>query len=223
MRLRDTFHRLPRYVSRNTFPHPQGCTALADTPNGPSHSTPTTRQQALRSAAAEYHIPPGVLFALSYQESRWDSHGTQVSTDGGYGAMHLTDVTPGMLAGGGAGAAGRADLKTLAAAPALHTLRTAAKLTGLSPRELREDDEANIRGGAALLASYEKKLVGGTPADASQWYGAVARYSQATQKQSASSPPSAPAPPRRRGTAGGSAWRPTPRSAPRGPRPPRWA
>ncbi|MFG2356849.1 N-acetylmuramoyl-L-alanine amidase [Streptomyces sp. NPDC048521] len=160
-------------------------TALADTSNGPSNSIPAYRQQALQSAAAEYHIPPSVLFALAYQESRWDSHGTQVSTDGGYGVMHLTDVTPGMLAGGGAGAAGRADLKSLAADPALHTLQTAAKLTGLSTRELREDDEANIRGGAALLASYEKKLVGTTPADASQWYGAVARYSQSKQKQGA--------------------------------------
>ncbi|PWI15842.1 amidase [Streptomyces sp. Act143] len=160
-------------------------TAAADTPHGQSGSASTARQRAFLSAAAEYHVPPGVLLALSYQESRWESHGSQASTDGGYGLMHLTDVTPDMLAGGAAGAAGRADLKSLAADPALHTLRRAAELTGLSARRLRTDDAANIRGGAALLASYEKELVGGTPADASRWYGAVARYSQAQQKAGA--------------------------------------
>ncbi|WP_294011749.1 N-acetylmuramoyl-L-alanine amidase, partial [Streptomyces sp.] len=40
--------------------------------------------------------------------------------------------------------------------------------------------------GAALLASYEKQLTGGAPADASRWYGAVARYSQSKQQQGAS-------------------------------------
>ncbi|WP_338704227.1 N-acetylmuramoyl-L-alanine amidase (plasmid) [Streptomyces sp. Q6] len=163
-------------------------TASADTsPGSPgsSNGASTSRQRAFESAAAEYHVPPGLLLALSYQESRWDSHGTQASTDGGYGVMHLTDVTPRMLAGGAAGAVGRADLKSLASDPALHTLQKAAELTGLSPRELRADDVANIRGGAALLASYEKQLIGGTPSDASRWYGAVARYSQSKEKQGA--------------------------------------
>lgn len=155
--------------------------ALADT----ASSTSGTRQEALLAAADEYHIPSSVLLALSHQESAWDGHAGLPSTDGGYGPMNLTDVTPAMLEGGGAGAAGRADLDSLAANPALHTLRRAAELTGLPVRELREDDTANIRGGAALLASYERELVGATPADPSQWYGAVARYSQAQQKQSA--------------------------------------
>ncbi|MFH8702823.1 N-acetylmuramoyl-L-alanine amidase [Streptomyces rubrogriseus] len=145
------------------------------------------RQQALLTAADEYHVPPAVLLALSHQESGWDGHGGLPSTDGGYGPMNLTDVTPAMLAGGGAGAAGRADLETLAADPALHTLDQAAELTGLSTRDLREDDAANIRGGAALLASYERELVGGTPADPAEWYGAVARYSQAKQEKAAAS------------------------------------
>ncbi|MGW0856920.1 N-acetylmuramoyl-L-alanine amidase [Streptomyces sp. NPDC002690] len=160
-------------------------TAFADTSHALAGDSTTTRQQTLLSAAAEYHIPPSVLLALAYQESRWETHGTQVSTDGGYGVMNLTDVTPAMLAGGDAGAAGRSDVAALAADPARHTLGAAAKLTGLSARELREDERANIRGGAALLASYEKELAGGTPADASRWYGAVARYSQSEQKQGA--------------------------------------
>ncbi|MFF4154497.1 N-acetylmuramoyl-L-alanine amidase [Streptomyces sp. NPDC001651] len=157
--------------------------AQADTPS----SSSSARQEALLAAADEYHVPPTVLLALSHQESAWDGHGGLPNSDGGYGPMNLTDVTPAMLAGGSAGAAGRADLDRLAADPALHTLRRAAELTGLSARELREDDTANIRGGAALLASYERELVGATPADPAQWYGAVARYSQAKQKQAAAS------------------------------------
>ncbi|MFF5497832.1 N-acetylmuramoyl-L-alanine amidase [Streptomyces aquilus] len=157
--------------------------ALADDPS----ATTDSRQQALLDAAEEFDIPSSVLLALSHQESAWEGHGALPSTDGGYGPMNLTDVTPAMLASGAAGAAGRADLDSLAADPALHTLRQAAELTGLSVKSLREDDTANIRGGAALLAAYEKELVGATPADPSQWYGAVARYSQAKQKQAAAS------------------------------------
>ncbi|WP_329319756.1 MULTISPECIES: N-acetylmuramoyl-L-alanine amidase [unclassified Streptomyces] len=157
-------------------------TALADTArNGPDAS----RQQDFSAAAARYHIPLDILLGLAYQESGWQSHGELPSTDGGFGPMHLTDVTPAMMAGNDAGAAGRSDLATLAANPALHTLQAAAELTGLSPETLRSDPAANIRGGAALLASYQKELTGGTPADAAQWYGAVARYSQSTQKQAA--------------------------------------
>ncbi|MFI5998443.1 N-acetylmuramoyl-L-alanine amidase [Streptomyces sp. NPDC051362] len=157
-------------------------TALADTP---SDSASDTRQQEFASAAAEYHVPLSVLLGVAYQESAWDSHGAQHSTDGGFGPMHLTDVTPAMMAGGDAGAAGRKDLAALASKPALHTLQAAAKLTGLSPATLRKDSGANIRGGAALLASYEKNVAGGTPTDPSKWYGAVARYSQSAQRQGA--------------------------------------
>lgn len=157
-------------------------TAFADSPGD---SAGTSRQQDFASAAAEYDVPVDVLLGVAYQESAWDSHGARHSTDGGFGPMHLTDVTPAMMAGGDAGAAGRKELSALAAKPALHTLQAAAKLTGLSPDALRTDSAANIRGGAALLASYEKSVAGGTPADPAKWYGAVARYSQSTQRQSA--------------------------------------
>jgi hypothetical protein len=99
--------------------------------------------------------------------------------------MHLTDVTPAMVADGAAGVAGRADVAKLAAQPALHTLGAAAKLTGLTPEKLRTDEAANIRGGAALLASYQKSLHGKTSAEPADWYGAVARYSQASREQGA--------------------------------------
>ncbi|MFD7678264.1 N-acetylmuramoyl-L-alanine amidase [Streptomyces sp. NPDC060187] len=157
-------------------------TALAD---GAGDSHDNSRQQAFISAAAAYHVPLNVLLGVAYEESGWESHGAQFSSDGGFGPMHLTDVTPTMLAGGDAGAAGRSDLASLAADPALHTVQTAAKLTGLSPKALRTDPTANIRGGAALLASYAEDVTSSTPSDSSQWYGAVAKYSQAKQKRSA--------------------------------------
>ncbi|MEU7746022.1 N-acetylmuramoyl-L-alanine amidase [Nonomuraea sp. NPDC049158] len=55
------------------------------------------------------------------------------------------------------------------------TLRLAGRLTGLTPARLRADPAANIRGGAALLASYQRRP-STNPAD---WYDAVARYSGA--------------------------------------------
>ncbi|MFI8348666.1 N-acetylmuramoyl-L-alanine amidase [Streptomyces sp. NPDC085596] len=148
-------------------------------------SGPGARQHAFAAAAAKYHVPAQVLLAVAYQESAWDAHAGRMSTSGGYGPMHLTDVTAAMLASGPAGAVGRADLAAMAKDPALHTLRAAARLTGLSPAELREDPAANIAGGAALLASYQKTVSGGLPSDPGQWYGAVARYSGSSQKRTA--------------------------------------
>ncbi|MGI5460851.1 N-acetylmuramoyl-L-alanine amidase [Streptomyces sp. CA-249302] len=144
-----------------------------------------TLQQEFTTAADTYHVPRQVLLAVAYQESAWDTHAGQHSTDGGYGPMHLTDVTPAMMASGDAGAVGRGELAKLAAAPALHTIQAAAKLTGLSVKELRTDPSANIRGGAALLASYQKTVTGSLSTDPANWYAAVARYSQSTRRQGA--------------------------------------
>lgn len=159
---------------------PAGAQAATPAPSGPG-----ARQHAFAAAAAKYHVPAQVLLAVSYQESAWDAHAGQVSTSGGYGPMHLTDVTPAMLASGPAGAVGRGDLADLAKDPALHTLRKATELTGLTPAELRTDAAANIAGGAALLASYQKSVRGGLSADPGRWYGAVARYSGSAQKRTA--------------------------------------
>ena len=143
------------------------------------------RQQAFEHAAAEYDVPLSVLLGVAYHESAWEAHPGEHSTSGGYGPMHLTDVTPEMMAGGDAGAAGRGDVKEMAADPSLHTLQAAAKLTGLPAEKLRDDEVANIRGGAALLASYAKATTGRTPADPGQWYAAVARYSGSKQERGA--------------------------------------
>ncbi|MET9914893.1 N-acetylmuramoyl-L-alanine amidase [Streptomyces sp. NPDC006476] len=156
-------------------------TALASSPAPQSSAV----QEDFAAAAKEFKVPLPVLLAVSHEESAWQSHSSGYSTDGGYGLMNLTDVTPSMLGAGGSGAVGRHELANLAAAPALHTLPTAAKLIGVSTSELRTDDRQNLRGGAALLAMYEKKLTGGTPADPAAWFGAVARYSQNTDKTGA--------------------------------------
>lgn len=145
------------------------------------------RQEQFAAAAAEFHVPLRVLLGVSYEESLWEAHSGRYNTGGGYGPMNLTDVTPAMAAAGDAGAAGRADTSTMTADPALHTMAAAAKLTGVSPARLRTNADQNIRGGAALLASYERSLTGGLPTDPAAWYGAVARYSQSPDQSGASS------------------------------------
>ncbi len=152
---------------------------------GDNSAADPTLQQDFAAAAKEYKVPQQVLLAVAYEQSAWDSNQGHHSASGGFGPMHLTDVTPEMLAGGAAGMAGRAEAEELAEDEALHTLQTAAELTGLPADELRNDPSANIRGGAALLASYQKQLQGETSDNPDDWYGAVARYSESTVRQSA--------------------------------------
>jgi hypothetical protein len=94
--------------------------------------------------------------------------------------MHLTDVEiPDQSLARGDGIA------LPASEPAsLHTLDLAARLTDLPPTALRTDSAANICGGAALLAHYQRLADGavGARTAAGAWYGAVARYSGATDE-----------------------------------------
>ena len=186
-------------------------TALATT--GPVTAAPDTsvpasdRQQQYAAAAAEYGVPQNVLLGVSYLESRWDTHPGQPSTSGGYGPMHLTDAAHILATPGSAHVDEDEDPRgddarplkldpATAAAPkretplpnaSLQTLDAAAALTGLDARTLRTDPAANIRGGAALLASYQKALGGpvGAGTDPAAWYGAVARYSGADTSDAA--------------------------------------
>ncbi|KUM73225.1 N-acetylmuramoyl-L-alanine amidase [Streptomyces curacoi] len=158
-------------------------------------------QSAFASAAAEYHVPQSVLLGVSYLQSRWDTHGGAPSMTGGYGPMHLTDART-ALAGatphhseGSEDARGdnarppllpAAKLPRTSAIPArLRTLPKAAKLTGLSPRELRTDPAANVAGGAALLADAQQELGEPLSSDPADWYGAVARFSGADDSATA--------------------------------------
>jgi N-acetyl-anhydromuramyl-L-alanine amidase AmpD len=141
-----------------------------------SVGTDTSRLQgAFAAAAREFGVPPAVLLAVAYHQSRWEHHAGAPSTSSGYGIMHLTS---GLRKATGSGRNGEAPGATHAAAvPMPQTLPTAAALLGLSPTVVATDPVHNIRGGAALLAQYARETTGTLPADQGAWYGAVARFS----------------------------------------------
>ncbi|MEV0973366.1 N-acetylmuramoyl-L-alanine amidase [Microtetraspora glauca] len=163
-----------------------------------AQTAPGERQAAFAEAAKAYNVPESVLLGVSYLESRWDANAGLPSNSAGYGPMHLTDAaaltTENHHVDGVEDPRGD-DSRPLSApeetpAPAeipmsLRTLEKAAELTGASRDELRADPAANIRGGAALLADYQKRLGAPLSDDPGQWYGAVARYSGATEADAA--------------------------------------
>ena len=130
----------------------------------------TDRQAVFARAATVSGVPESVLLGVSFMQSRWDDHGTSPSTSGGYGPMHLTQVDASAVAdphlqGKGESAhahegdAGTSDSPGVdPAVDGLFTLDEAAGLVGATPARLRADDVANICGGAALLASYQRDL-----------------------------------------------------------------
>ncbi|MGW0521289.1 N-acetylmuramoyl-L-alanine amidase [Crossiella sp. NPDC003009] len=160
-------------------------------------AAPADRQDAFTAAATEFGVPPTVLLGVGYLLSRWDANAGEPSRGAGFGPLHLTDarglgVAPDTHHGDGAedprGDTAR-PLQLPEPAPAgvspagLQTIDLAARLTGIAPSALRSDPVANIRGGAAVLAQYQRELGGGSaPAD---WYGAVARYSGANDTATA--------------------------------------
>ncbi|BFU43324.1 N-acetylmuramoyl-L-alanine amidase [Krasilnikovia sp. MM14-A1004] len=159
------------------------------------------RQHAYAEAAASHHVPEAVLLGVSYLESRWDTNGGLPSTSAGFGPMHLTDATsvasmPPPAAAREAdthvrGDGGRAPLVAMPdgddapPAGAAQTLDAAAALTGPGKATLRRDPAANINGGAALLATYQRDLGAPLTGDVSQWYGAVARYAGTADRDGA--------------------------------------
>ena len=131
------------------------------------------RQTDFTNAAREFHVPERVLLAVSYAQSRWDDHGGMPSTNGAYGPMALVWRPAGAVSPRGLAAPG----------PGTQSLAKAAELTGAAPAELRNDPAENIRGGAALLAYWQKRLTGNTPAAEGTWYPAVARFSGAANSE----------------------------------------
>ncbi|WP_235807194.1 N-acetylmuramoyl-L-alanine amidase [Lentilactobacillus farraginis] len=136
-------------------------------------------QRDFQKAAEKYQVPVKVLMAVSYNETRFENHNGKPSVAGGYGVMHLTDAASGDVSNAG---------KTTQSIPntaVLHTLNKAAALTGISVTKLKTNDAANIAGGAALLADYQKKLGYVLSSDLNLWYGAVEKYSQDTTEEAA--------------------------------------
>lgn len=140
----------------------------------PGDST-TARERVFTAAASTYGVPVALAKAVSYLESRWDAHGAAPSTAGGYGPMHLTDLTP----PGMSRARGERGPISSAGPAALHTATRAADLTGLKLRAVKADGAANICAGVALLASYQAELdkPQGEQTALGQWVEAVRRYS----------------------------------------------
>ncbi|MFJ3583109.1 N-acetylmuramoyl-L-alanine amidase [Streptomyces sp. NPDC090127] len=158
---------------------------------------PDSLQRQFAAAAERQGVPPSVLLAVSYLQSRWDAHGGAPSVTGGYGPMHLTDAATALAeaphhshgaedARGDDARAPRHGARTVTPPPTrerlpdrLTTLDRAAALTGIPERDLRTRTAANIEGGAALLAAAQRASGRPASADPADWFGAVARYSGA--------------------------------------------
>ncbi|MEV0065236.1 N-acetylmuramoyl-L-alanine amidase [Amycolatopsis sp. NPDC050768] len=169
-----------------------GLLAVALATSAPAQAQPANqqRQQDFANAASEFGVPLDVLLGVSYLESRWDYNAGTPSTAAGYGPMHLTDLrTAGVVTSEfdqngedprGDDARPALHLKPTqqpaAVPPGLQTVDQAAALLHTDAATLRTDPKQNIRGGAALLAEYQRKL-GVRSENAKDWYGAVAAYS----------------------------------------------
>ncbi|MEU7313856.1 N-acetylmuramoyl-L-alanine amidase [Streptomyces sp. NPDC007083] len=165
-----------------------GSPATADQPDG------GTLQQQFAAAADRYHVPEKVLLGVSYLQSRWNAHQGAPSVSGGYGPMHLTDTRTALASSRTQGRTSSEDARGDSARPLrstalparpqptgklparLRTLARAAELTGLDAARLRSSTEANLRGGAALLADAQRRLGHPLSADPEDWYEAVAAY-----------------------------------------------
>lgn len=139
-------------------------------------ATDTTLQDAFAAAAREFNVPEAVLLSVSYNLSRWEHHAGKPSTSGGYGVMHLVDLAS-LPASDAKGDDSLSTAPATSGHAADYTLTTAAQLLGVQPEVLKQDVAQNIRGGAALLATYAQDTVQARPAQDGEWYGAVAKYS----------------------------------------------
>ncbi|MER5965567.1 N-acetylmuramoyl-L-alanine amidase [Streptomyces sp. NPDC002057] len=165
-------------------------------------------QSQFANAAREFDVPQSVLMAVSYRQTRWESHDGLPSTTGAYNVMGLTDVDAEDVEQHDVkerlahlNASGKAEIektfdaeKALKALPRetvdtddprLHTLDAAAELIDSSADAVKDDTAASIRAGAALLADYQKQAGAELSADPADWYPAVARYSQSPDRKGA--------------------------------------
>jgi hypothetical protein len=87
-------------------------------------------QHDFTAAAAEYHVPAGVLMAVAYHQSLWDEHGGRPSTTGNYNVMGLTHVDTATLrtvqGARGTGRPGEGDERGEGGRPAARTPRDGA-------------------------------------------------------------------------------------------------
>ncbi len=127
-------------------------------------------------AGRAFGVPPALLAALSFAQTRWQDHDGRPSASLGYGPMHLVD---GSAAAEARARAGKEDTPAVV----LDTLHDAARASGLAPDRLRSDPAANVRGAAALLAR-EQSAAGrpvGVDSDPADWFASVALVSGLTR------------------------------------------
>jgi N-acetyl-anhydromuramyl-L-alanine amidase AmpD len=161
-----------------------GLSVTAVTTNSAQADNPQSARQAeFTAAATEFGVPLPVLEAVSFYETRWEAHAGQENAEAGYGPMNLTDLTAKELDADGL-TTQSTRYTPLLTAPAEHTAAAAATLLGSDAATVQSDETQNIRGGAALLASYAKSYSHGKlPQQTDGWYAAAARYSQSTENK----------------------------------------
>ncbi|MFJ9821191.1 N-acetylmuramoyl-L-alanine amidase [Streptomyces sp. NPDC101151] len=148
-------------------------------------------QDDYTTAADEFHVPRNLLMGVSYLQSRWDSHPGAPSVVGGYGPMHLVDGSrPSQPQQSPSPASGRTPAGHDANSPDGSTgqsadLQRAASLLGLPVDQLRTDDAANVRGGAALLAATQRQLGKPLSPNPADWWETVTRFPGAGDRASA--------------------------------------
>ncbi|MGW0117468.1 N-acetylmuramoyl-L-alanine amidase [Streptomyces sp. NPDC003327] len=180
---------------------------LVGAPGGSPSAGPGLQAQ-FASAAAEFDVPQSVLMAVSYQQTRWESHDGEPSTTGAYNVMGLTKVDPEDVERtvtdeqiDHVNGSGRDEIektfdreklrrfleKRLVDTddPRLHTLDRAAELIDSSTEAVQNDTAASIRAGAALLVEYQKQAGAEVSDDPGDWYPAVARYGQSSDRKGA--------------------------------------
>ncbi|MFJ7627337.1 N-acetylmuramoyl-L-alanine amidase [Streptomyces sp. NPDC097595] len=179
-----------------------------DPGNTKAASPSAVLQAQFEDAAREFDVPQSVLMAVSYRQTRWESHDGEPSTSGAYNVMGLTRVTPQDVARPGdedglahVNLSGSPEIEKKFDAekakrslpketvdtsdPRLHTLDEAAKLIDTGTETVKDSTEQSIRAGAALLAEYQRDATGSLPKEPGRWYAAVARYSQAPDTKGA--------------------------------------
>jgi N-acetyl-anhydromuramyl-L-alanine amidase AmpD len=125
-------------------------------------------EEMFQAAATEFSVPPVVLEAVAYVETRWHPARPEAAPAQA-GDAHLS----------GWGVMGLREGEAFG-----QTLARAARLIGRSPEELKQDTRLNIRGGAALLRELAGKP-SPSPRDPADWVEAVRSYSGIAAKDDA--------------------------------------
>ena len=133
----------------------------AQTPPEPPTKVPLAAE--FKRAAEEHGIPVELLMAMGWVNTRWEMPPPETN-----------DYERGDLHGWGS-----YGIMALVQNPFSDTLGEASRLTGISEEELKTDPAANIRGGAALLAS---SLGAEKPSRLADSFGALAGRGRAPGK-----------------------------------------